>query len=186
MVGNRCPQFPRQLHLPDADLPLDIPRAVIIVKIQADLPDRPDLSLSIPFGHLFDVLLPETAGFVGMDTADGNSAPVRRRISDGAPGRIHIRADNSVPGDSVLTHPRKRFFPVRVKGFFIYMAMTVKPFDHPMMAPSSTPSPTLTSLRLPLSSMADRIMPWLSIPASFAVFRLVITATCVPTSVSGS
>ena len=94
-----------------------------------------------------------------MDADGGIAARMCRREIRAVPGGRHVRANHGVPGDACFRHAGQDVLPVVVELRLIDMAMRVKQRHHPMIAPSSTPSPTLIRRRLSSSSTAERIMP---------------------------
>ena len=174
-----------QLQLLQANLLLHLPGRQVVVVVQADFPQGNHLFLPKPRGQQVKVAVLHGLGLMGMNSHRGIAAlmglgEVRRMAGGG-----HVRADDGIPGHAPLPHAKERLVPVAIELRLIYMAVGIKQLHHPMMAPSSTPSPTDTRCRLPLSSTAERIMPWLSMPAMGRGFRLVIATTCRPTSSSG-
>ena len=104
------------------------------------------------------------------------------------PVAYHVRDAHQDMLDLMKRHKGKLsggIIPVRVELVVNHMAMGIKQFHHPTMAPSSTPSPTDTRRRLLLPSTAERIMPWLSMPIIRRGFRLVMATIWRPTSSSG-
>ena len=186
MKHDRRADFPRQFHLLPTDLPLGLPRAQIVVIIQADLPDGLHLTGEVHRLQLLQVFLPEALRFVGMNARRSHRFGVGTDKGRSPAGSGHVRSDDGEAGDAVFPHAVQHVLPVFVKCFFVHVTVGIKPVHYPIIAPSATPSSMLTSFRWPSLSMALRIMPWLSMPASFAGLRFEITATWRPTSSAGS
>ena len=174
-----------QLQLLQANLLLHLPGRQVVVVVQADFPQGDHLFFPQPRGQQVKVAILQGLGFMGMNSNRCIAAFVGlceiRRVAGGG----HVRADDGIPGHAPLPHAPERLVPVAIELRLVHMAVGIKQLHHPMMAPSSTPSPTDTRRRLPLSSTAERIMPWLSIPAMERGFRLVMATTWRPTSSSG-
>ena len=185
MEGHSRPQLPGQLHLDPADLPLGFPGAQVIVVVQADLPDGPGLPGPDPSGQPVQVSLPVSLRLMGMNAHGADRVPVALHVFHAGRGGSHVGSDHRVPGHAVLRHPGQYLFPVLVELLLVHMAVAVKQGPHPTIAPSSTPSPTVISRRFPALSSAERIMPWLSMPAIFRGARLVMATICFPIRSSG-
>lgn len=134
---------------------------------------------------MLQVSFPEAFGLMGMYAHHGHTSRMFRRKGHPMGGGRHIGANHRHACHAVFRHALQYRVPVLVKLFLVHMAVGIEKRRHPMMAPSSTPSCTETSFKWSSASTAERIMPWLSMPASFAVLRLEISTTCRPTSSSG-
>ena len=152
-------QFPRQLHLRLADRHLRFAWRQVIVVIQPDFADGDDFLFLRPVRQALQIILHEALRLVRMDADGGIAARMLRCEIRAVPGGRHVRANHGVPGDARFRHAGQDVLPVVVELWLIDMAMRVKQRHHPMIAPSSTPSPTLIRRRLSSSSTAERIMP---------------------------
>ena len=152
-------QFPRQFHLRLADRHLRFAWRQVIVVIQPDFANGDDFLFLRPVRQALQIILHEAFRLVRMDADGGIAARMCRCEIRAVPGGRHVRANHGVPGDARFRHAGQDVLPVVVELRLIDMAMRVKQRHHPMIAPSSTPSPTLIRRRLSSSSTAERIMP---------------------------
>ena len=166
-------------------LPLHIPGGVVVVVIQTDFANAHNLVVFQPLGHLLKVFFPELGSLVGMKAhhAVDLRILIRKAYDLGAGG--HIAGGEDAAVHASFRHARQHILHLALKAFVLQMAVGIKQFHHPTMAPSSTPSPTETRRRLSLPSTAERIMPWLSMPIIMRGFRLVMATIWRPTSSSG-
>ena len=176
---------PGQVQLANEHLALLLTGREVVEIIQANLPHGHHTRLrKHPFQLGFRFIRPGP-GLVRMHAHRAvHTLMLPGQRHDMAAG-FQVAARKHAAPDAGLRHALHHLRKVVLKILALQMTMRIKQV-HRISAPSSTPGSTVTSFNvLSCASEAQRIMPSLRIPRSFAGLRLLTRTTCLPTISSG-